>query len=156
MERPAAHAVPDGRDQDLRRAARPRGGAVPRRADGLADRPLRAGDRRGRAAPGAPAPAHRGERLARDPAWALGRADRPRARRRRAGARAHRAAGRVGPPGGGGDRRRAVAAAARAERGGAADRAAPGGREPGGDLRGAGGADGSGAVNRGTTLAGSA
>ena len=98
--------VPHRRAPLLRRAAGPRRGAVARGAHGLAHRPLRAGARRGRAAAGAPAPADRGEHVARDPQRALGRADRPRARRRAAGARAGRAADRVGAARRGGDRRR--------------------------------------------------
>ena len=66
---------------------------------------MRARARRGRAAPGAPAPPDRGEHLARDPQRPLRRADRPRARRRAARAREGRAAGRVGAAGRRGDRR---------------------------------------------------
>ena len=64
-------------------AARHRGGAGADGAHGRAHRALRARARRGRAAPRPPAPADRGEHLAGDPVRPLGRADRPRARRRR-------------------------------------------------------------------------
>ena len=50
VERASAPRFPDRRDPDLRRAARRRRGAVPRRADGLAHRALRPRARRGRAA----------------------------------------------------------------------------------------------------------
>ena len=96
VERPPASRLPDGRDPHLRRAARPRRGALAGRALLRADRADRARPRRGRAAARLPAPADRGEPLARDPLRPLGRADRPRDRRRAACARAPRAAGRVG------------------------------------------------------------
>ena len=83
VERAPAPPVPDGRDPDLRRAARHRGGAGVDRAHGRAHGAVRARARRGRAAPRPPAPADRGEHLAGDPVRPLRRADRPRAGRRR-------------------------------------------------------------------------
>ena len=91
VERPPAPGVPDGRDPHLRRAAGPRGRAGAGRVRRLARGSDRARLRRGRAARRPAAPADRGEHLARDPLRALGRADRPRARRRAAGARPARA-----------------------------------------------------------------
>ena len=102
------------------------------------DRAHRARARRGRAAAVVAAPAARGEPLARDPLGPLGRADRLRARRVDPGARADRAARRVGAAGRRRARRLAVARDPRAERRGAADRAPRGGRVDGGDLRRAG------------------
>ena len=67
VERPAAPRVPDGRDPDLRRAARPRGGAGAGRARHRARRADRTRLRRGRAARRPAAPADRGEHVARDP-----------------------------------------------------------------------------------------
>ena len=96
VERPAAPRLPDRRDPHLRRAARPRRGAVARRLRRLARRSHRARPRRGRAAAGPAAPPDRGEPLARDPPRPLRRADRLRARRVRPGAGAPRAAARVG------------------------------------------------------------
>ena len=108
VERPPAPRLPDGRDQDLRRAARPRGGAEPRRARLRARGPLRPRPRRGRAAARPAAPPARGEPLAGDPLGAPRRADRLRPRRARPGARPARAADRMGRAGRRGDRRRAV------------------------------------------------
>ena len=109
--------------------ARPRRRPGARRLRGLADRPHRACPRRGRAAPGAAAPADRGEPLAGYPLRACGRADRPRARRRPARAGEARAAVRVGRARGGRDRRGPVPRPSRAERRGAAVRQARRGRD---------------------------
>ena len=111
VERPAPPLVRHGRGADLRRPDARRRVAQPGRPDRRLRRPVRAGLRRGQAAPRAPAPARdRGEPLARDPLRDGRRDD-----------RLPRAAG--GPDAGRarGDRRvdRAGAAGARA-RGGAA------------------------------------
>ena len=85
--------------------------------------------RRGRAAPERPAPAARGEHVARDP-YGLSASCSTRPRRARAGARAARAAPRLGRPGRRRDRRGAVPRDPGAERRRAADRALRGGRQP--------------------------
>ena len=76
-------ALPDGRDPHLRRPARPGRGAVARR---VRARRSRRGSRvridEGEPLARPAAPADRGEHVARDPLRPLGRADRPRARRR--------------------------------------------------------------------------
>ena len=114
VERAPAPRLPDRRDADLRRAARPRRGAAPRRADGLAStaRCARALDE------GEPLPEHP-HRLIEENLWRairyglsgelidLERGDVG------PGARAARAAARVGAPGGRRDRRDAVAARSR-------------------------------------------
>ena len=95
------------------------------------DRPC---PRRGRAAAGSAAPADRGEHVAGDPLGHVGRADRLRARRARAGAGATRVLARLGLAGRRGDRRRAVPGAPGAERGRAPDRPCRRGRLAARDL----------------------
>ena len=99
VERAPAPRLPDRRDPDLRRPARPRRGAVPRRALLRAGRALRARVRRGRAAARPAAPPARGEPVARDPLRPLRRAARLRARRADPRPGADRAAARVGRAG---------------------------------------------------------
>ena len=81
VERAAAPRLPDRRDPHLRRPARPRRGAVARRALLRARRALCARARRGRDAAEPAAPPARGEHVAGDPLRPLRRAARLRARR---------------------------------------------------------------------------
>ena len=87
VERPAAPRLPDGRDPDLRRAARPRRGAVRSPRSPTRSPPAAPGRYdEGEPLPDLPQPAARGEPVAGDPLRALRRADRLRPRRAGAGA----------------------------------------------------------------------
>ncbi len=92
VERPPSSRVPDRRNPDLRRPARPCRSPVACRAHVRARRAGGARGRRGRAVAGASAPAPGGEPLAGDPLRALGRPHRPRHRRGAPGAGRDRAA----------------------------------------------------------------
>ena len=80
VERPAAHGLPHGGDQDLRRPARARRGTVAGGVRRVPDRPPRPRLRRRRARGAAPAQTDRGELLARAALRPARRADRLRPR----------------------------------------------------------------------------